>query len=229
MERQDIREFYTKGIEDYQKIEHLIKVNSYHQLNKNVQKGQILFTGSSLMEQFPVRELCLSQNINKIIYNRGIGGFTTDDFLSVIDTVLFDLSPSKVFINIGTNDIRYKEDSTEWLPHLTDNLHLLFKQCKEKLPTTQFYLMAYYPVNAIFAQKYRKDMADVFKIRNNQNITLANKHLQQIADLFDYTYIDCNQGLTDEAGNLKEEYTVDGMHMYPHAYSIVLNNMKPYL
>ena len=76
------------------------KARNFQILNRNVSKGQILFTGSSLMEQFPVAEIARNHGLDKIIYNRGIGGYTTDDFISEIDTVLFDLAPSKVFINI---------------------------------------------------------------------------------------------------------------------------------
>ena len=39
------------------------------------------------------------------IYNRGVSGLNTDEFLENIDTLLLDLEPSKIFINIGTNDI----------------------------------------------------------------------------------------------------------------------------
>ena len=60
---------------------------SYQDLNKVARKGQILFTGSSLMEQFPINEIAMSMGVNKIIYNRGIGGTTTDEFLEHIDTV----------------------------------------------------------------------------------------------------------------------------------------------
>lgn len=82
-------------------------------------KGQILFTGSSLMEQFPITEIARNHGIDKIIYNRGIGGYTTDDFIAEIDTVLFDLAPSKLFINIGTNDMRPREDGQDWAVHLS--------------------------------------------------------------------------------------------------------------
>ena len=90
----------------HMKKEQAGKVRSYRALNRVAKKGQILFTGSSLMEQFPVAELAASHDLGKTVYNRGIGGTTTEDFLREIDTVLFDLEPSVVFINIGTNDIR---------------------------------------------------------------------------------------------------------------------------
>ena len=36
------------------------KLNQYRQLNAFVKKGQTLFTGSSLMEQFPIAEYCMN-------------------------------------------------------------------------------------------------------------------------------------------------------------------------
>ena len=42
------------------------------------------------MEHFPINELLMSKNINRIIYNRGVAGFTTDDFIQNMDTLVFD-------------------------------------------------------------------------------------------------------------------------------------------
>ena len=63
------------------------KAKNYKYLNKNVIKGQILFTGSSLMEQFPIAEISQNHGIQKIVYNRGTGGYTTDDFIAEINAV----------------------------------------------------------------------------------------------------------------------------------------------
>ena len=49
----------------------------YRILNEKVKKGEVLFTGSSLMEQFPIDELRMTEEIDAVIYNRGVGGFTT--------------------------------------------------------------------------------------------------------------------------------------------------------
>lgn len=117
-------------------------------LNPLAKKGQILFTGSSLMEQFPVEELRMSMDVKQIIYNRGIGGFTTDQFLDNIGPMLLDLSPSKVFINIGTNDINEKlAEDGDWLGRLIGNYEKILARIKEELPDCRVYVMAYYPVN----------------------------------------------------------------------------------
>ena len=51
------------------------KLARFRHLNPYVRKGQILFAGSSLMEQFPIYEFLLDFQLPYTIYNRGVGGF----------------------------------------------------------------------------------------------------------------------------------------------------------
>lgn len=204
------------------------KIRNYRYLNKFVKKGQILFTGSSLMEQFPVCELSSACGLDRLVYNRGVGGYTTDDFLREIDTVLFDLEPSKVFLNIGTNDLREREDGTDWMTHLLDNYEAILKLCRERLPQTEIYLMAYYPVNGEVSGGNPQAGA-MLKVRTNENIALVNGHISRLAKAYGYHFINVNQGLTDEKRNLKADFTVEGVHMFAEAYGVVFENLKPYL
>ena len=82
-----------------------LKIKRYREENKAAIPGQIVFTGSSLMEMFPINKLLKEHGDNTIIYNRGIGGFVSGELLKVIDVCATDLKPSKIFINIGTNDL----------------------------------------------------------------------------------------------------------------------------
>lgn len=204
------------------------KIRNYQYLNRSVKKGQILFTGSSLMEQFPVCELASACGLDKLVYNRGVGGFTTDDFLREIDTVLFDPEPCKVFLNIGTNDMREREDGGDWMERLLDNYESILKQSRERLPRTQMYLMAYYPVNGELSEGNPQAGA-MLKVRTNENIAAVNRRVSGLAKAYGYHFIDVNQGLTDEKGNLKAEYTVEGVHMFAEAYGVVFENLKRYL
>ena len=90
--------------------------------------------------------------------------------------------------------------------------------------------MAYYPVNETApgedAAEYLKYM---FINRTNENILTANKAVEKLAEEFGYHYIDVNDGLLDETGRLKKEYTIEGIHMYANGYCVVLENMKKYL
>lgn len=204
------------------------KVKNYQHLNRYAKKNQILFTGSSLMEQFPINEISMSDGLNKIIYNRGIGGTTTDFFLEEIDTVLFDLEPSKVFINIGTNDFAERKDGKDWRTHLLQNYENILQQIKSRLPETEVYMMAYYPVkedipgNEMIAEH-------MLKVRTNDNLNQVNQELEKLADKYGYHYINVNDGIKDINGRLRGDLTIEGVHMYAGAYQIIYGNLKQYL
>lgn len=204
------------------------KLQNYQYLNLYAQKHQVLFTGSSLMEQFPISELSISLGLGKAVYNRGIGGYTTDDFLKAIHPMLLDLCPSKVFINIGSNDMREWENGEDWMKHLLANYRTILTIARQELPLTAFYLMAYYPVNETFAS-LSPYHASMLKIRTNENVRHINRELARLADSFGQTYIDVSQGLTDESGALKKELTIDGIHMYSTAYRMIYQNLLPYI
>ena len=217
-------------MQEFFKQEQREKIDKYRILNEQVVKGQILFTGSSLMEQFPVNELLMTEKMNTIIYNRGVGGFTTDDMLENMDVQIFDTEPSKIFINIGTNDISNPTKSFEVvLERMLHNYEEILKQIQTRLPESKVYMMAYYPVNEMDKPVEGEWGKTLFVNRNNQNIPLANEAVKKLAEKYGYEYIDVNAGLTDENGRLKKEFTVEGVHMYANAYRIVFENMKPYL
>ena len=92
------------------------KVENYREKNKTVKPGQTVFAGSSLMEQFPIERFVSESNLDVTVYNRGIGGYTSEDLLYTVNECILDLKPSRLFINIGTNDLsmdRPVSDMTE--------------------------------------------------------------------------------------------------------------------
>lgn len=217
-----------KAMQDMFKDEQRKKVENYKQLNKFAKKGGTLFTGSSLMEQFPVNEYAMGAGITDVIYNRGIGGTTTDDFIREIDTVLLDLEPSKIFINIGTNDIRPRDDGEYWQEHLLKNYEYILTQIKEKLPNAIVYMMAYYPVNPDL-ENMAQWMKQAVATRTNEALIDTNAKVEALAKKFGYNYIDVNDGIKDEKGRLRADITVEGMHMYAGGYESVFEGIKKYL
>ena len=197
----------------------------YRQQNAYIRKGETLFTGSSLMEQFPITEYCLNEGL-PIAYNRGIGGYTTDEFLAAIDDVLLDVEPAKLFINIGTNDIRTMPEGEDWFTHLSANYRAICEIIRNKLPRTAVYMMAYYPVN-LDALQARAGQGPI--VRTNENVAKANEMVRALAAEFGFHYIDVNDGLKDETGSLKAEYTRDGIHFDSAAYRTVFDRLKQYL
>lgn len=224
MSQEEIRNFFINFMEREKKQ----KVLNFKFLNKNVKKGQILFVGSSLMEQFPINEMQHTLNLDKIIYNRGIGGTVTQDLLDSMDESIYQLEPSKIFINIGTNDLSFMDYKLE---NLISNYNEILTGISEKLPMAKVYVMAYYPVNAKadFSGVDRFRKIEMFSTRTNETIKEANSAVERLAEQHGFEFINVNQGLVDENGDLKQELSVEGVHMLPSAYEIVLENIKKYL
>ena len=198
----------------------------YAQQNQTAKKGQIVFVGSSLMEIFPIETMQENLHLDKVIYNRGIRATTTAELLQAMDLCIFDLAPSKIFINIGTNDVGFGVPEDVFLT----NYEEILRQIKEKLPDTKVYVMAYYPVNpaADFGEP-EAEHTSLFARRNNEILEEASAKVAGLAEKYHFSFINVNAGLADADGNLRKELTFDGAHMFPAGYEIVLENMKPYL
>lgn len=208
-------------------------VGSYKIRNQYAKKGQIVLTGSSLMEGFPIAEFQLNDlqdapGPKTILYNRGIGGFTTQDFLSNLEACVFDLEPAKIFINIGTNDIGMPDYK---LADLLSRYEEILIKIINRLPAARIYVMAYYPINAQvdFPGIDQNRKAEMFKTRTNANIIQANSELEKLAAKLGCQFINVNDGLSDDEGNLKAEFAIEGVHLWPNAYKLIFNNLKKYL
>ena len=143
-------------------------------------------------------------------------------FLAAIGPMLLDLRPDKLFINIGTNDIRDMPNGEDWFVHLSANYRKICGIIRDSLPDTVVYMMAYYPVNP------DRDNPGL-RVRTNGNIAKANAMVQALAEEFGFHYIDVNDGLKDERGNLQSEHTQDGIHFDAAAYRTVFERLKQYL
>lgn len=205
------------------KTDQELKVERYAQLNKTIKKGQIVFVGSSLMEMFPIEELLQEINSDRIIYNRGIGGYTTVDLLKVLDICVYDLLPSKIFINIGTNDL---SNPSIPISDIMSNYDRIISLIQHHLPNAVIYMMAYYPVNYDAATPAMKPC---LLTRTNDKINIANKRVQQLAQQHGVKYIDVNRNLKDSEGNLKAEYTIEGMHIKKEGYRAILDDIMVYV
>lgn len=200
-----------------------MKVERYREANKTARKGQVVFAGSSLMEMFPIEKLLKEHNDPPVIYNRGIGGFITDELMQVLDVCVTDLSPSKVFINIGTNDLSWESiPISQMIAHYDEILTTI----EEKVPGVKIYLMAYYPVNYEAATE---QMKECLKIRTNEKIALANEEVKKLAARHNQSYIDVNRNLKDEQGRLKAEYTIEGMHIKEEGYRVIYEDVMRYV
>lgn len=201
------------------------KLERFRRLNRYVKPGQILFVGSSLMEQFPIYEFLQDFDLPCKIYNRGIGGYTTRELLETLDVCVYDLRPAHVFINIGTNDLNGPDYRQE---DLIGRYAQILRDIREHLPETKLCLLAYYPVNTVVGSRIPY-MKAILEYRTNARIRAANEAVRALAEQFGAQFLDLNGPLYDERGELKAEYTIEGMHMYANGYQPVLEQLLPLL
>jgi len=202
-----IYRFYKKTIE-----------NVFTHLNKVAKPGSIVFLGDSITDFFRVNEFFPGA----YVINRGISGDTTDGVLNRLHESVYELSPSKVFLLIGTNDLGDKKP----VEYIAGNIKRIISEIKQNCPQTKIYLESVYPVSLSKDKKIKKFIVGN---RNNTDISRLNDMLKIIADEAEITYIDVYSHLVDESGNIKTEYTVEGLHLTIQGYSVVAGVLRPYV
>lgn len=200
-----------------------IKLRKFEKENKGVVMGETVLAGSSLMEMFPINKLLSEHNDSTIIYNRGVGGFVSKELIDAIDVCILQLKPSKLFINIGTNDL---SDSRISISQLMSNYEEIISRVESALPNVKIYLMAYYPVNYEAADE---SMKECLKIRNNDKLQAANAEVEKLALRHGQCYIDINRSLKDEEDRLKAEYTIEGLHINELGYRAIYDDFMKYV
>ena len=201
------------------------KLESYRQLNRLAKKGQAVFTGSSLMEQFPLNEMLQGEALPYLVYNRGMSGFVAPQLLQVLDVCVYELAPAHVFLNIGTNDMSrpdYRQEA------LLACYRRILEEILSHVPGVKLHLLAYYPVNPDL-EGQEGWAAEALRYRTNQVLREANQGVEALAREMGAEYLDLNAPLLDGQGRLRAQYTKEGIHLYPAGYQAVLGELLPVL
>ena len=198
------------------KMEKYRLAERYREENKSAIKGAIVFAGSSLMEMFPVEAFAKEEGTDfPVVYNRGLGGWRTEDMLATLEAQVTGLMPKRAFINIGTNDL---SDPSVSIDALMEHYDEILNRIEAEAPGVELILMAYYPINYDAADE---GMKACLRIRTNERIREANQAVEALAARHGARYMDFNAPLTDEQGRLKAEYTIEGMHIKEAGYRAI--------
>jgi lysophospholipase L1-like esterase len=198
----------------------ITKRNNYSFLNKKYTiDNQTVLLGDSITDFFNWYELFydFSKSTGQAVYNRGISGDTTDRLLERLQENVLNIKPKNIVLLIGTNDIGRGLP----LSLSIENLEKIIKSTKECCPDVNFIIEAVYPIN--------EKMRDRFEKRSNKKINEMNKEFIKLCQKYDCVWLDFTDKLKDKNGNLKEEYTFDGLHINAFAYEIVAENVIPLL
>lgn len=71
-----------------------------------------------------------------------------------------------------------------------------------------------------------KEKSDADKIFNNEGICARNDRIAQLADDQTVFYIDMNEVVCDEQGNLRDDLTFDDLHLFGSRYGIWVDFLK---
>ncbi|MDB5206130.1 MAG: family lipase [Flavisolibacter sp.] len=174
------------------------------------QKKAIVFLGNSITERGVWSELLPGE----IIMNRGIGGDNTFGVLARLNDVI-QYKPKKIFLLIGINDIG------RGLPVdvISNNYRRIIEQVRTGSPKTKLFVQSVLPLNEkILKAEYLKGKRD--------SIIKLNTAIQAMAKEAKITYIDLHPVFEDAPEILKENLTIDGIHLKPSAYVVWVNYLK---
>jgi lysophospholipase L1-like esterase len=156
------------------------------------------------------------------VLNRGIGAdiignaLPEDDkrgILRRLDNSVFDCAATDVFLLIGINDLGAGRN----VEVMEEGYREILKRIHDKAPSIRVHVQALMPTSGRFA-------------KHNAPVLDFNLRLQKLAAEFGYDFIDLHKLMADENGELKSEFTRDGLHLTDPAYAVwraeVLKTMK---
>ena len=188
--------------------EHLWK--RYDRLNQLAKAGGTVFLGDSLVEYCPLSELL---QLDGPVYNRGVHGVTTLDILSHLKEQVIGLKPKRLVLWVGINDLRlYSPEET------LDHLRRLVETIRQAIPDCAIFVQSLLPVNF---ERFPRDQ----KGRNSQTIAQVNAGLPVLADHVFAVPVE----LFDDQGRLRQELSVDGLHLTVDGYLPLLKVWQEYL
>lgn len=178
----------------------------YEKSNENIE--EIIFLGDSIISYYQLNKYFNNDNL----INRGIPGDTTVGVINRLDQI-YQLKPKVVIINIGLNDIARYNDSSDLIVKRILRLRYLLET---NIKDVKVYILSLTPV----LKNHKISNIRYTKNRNNDIINKINDKLIIYTKI-----IDTNSCLKDENGNLKLEYTVDGLHLSNKGYQILTNKL----
>ena len=189
------------------------KMENFELLNRSAKENQVVFIGDSIIELFPTYELFADKD--KIVYNRGISGDTSDRMLERMDKNCLNINPNVVYILVGTNDIAKNIDHST----IIDNISKSIDKCKEN-GVQKIIVSGLYPVNKAIN-------SNMVGSRTNEEILELNSKLQVLVKNKSVVYSDVFDCLKDSQGNFDKEYTYDGLHPNAKGYLVITNTIMP--
>ena len=190
----------------------------YRELNQiSVIEPDIIFIGDSIIEYYPLQELL---GKSKTIVNRGIRGYQTGLLRENLDVHLYGDAVDQIVLLIGTNDIGKDVPMTVAL----NNLESVIQTITRDYPLSQIKLVSILPVNE------GEEFKQTVYIRTNEKIKAWNKAYHDLASAYmQVEFVPVFENLLNQKGQLKADYTTDGLHLSVAGYQALSSTLKKYI
>lgn len=143
------------------------ELSRFSQMNEVSSTNGVVFFGSTSFNEMPLAELSRDYDLEEKVYNRSISGLTIADVDPVLDDCVLNLSPKKVFISIGEEDVEKEGfNEKEFLAKYEWMLYSIHDKCD-----AQIYIVSVLSRMAIASR--------------------INERLSKLAKETGCTYIDC--------------------------------------
>lgn len=181
------------------------RVRAFREQNEVFQN--VVLLGDSITEGFDVPKLLPGRRV----LNRGIGGdvignaLPADDkrgILARLDESVFNCSATDVFLLIGINDL----GSGRQPEVMEQGYRQILERIKKESPRVRVYVQSVLPCRGQYA-------------KHNANVLDFNERLKKLATEFGYDYLDLHALMADDKGELKAEFTGDGLHLNAAGYA----------
>ncbi len=205
----------TKSIYPDRLLEHRHKrIAEFKQENSNLtEPNYIVLLGNSLTEGFHVNKYFPSLPM----LNRGIvadhTGIEGEGILQRLDESVYKCRPSLVLLLIGVNDLADKTYSPRQIAFGTEKI---IRQIQEFNADIKIYLQSALPATGKYAHL-------------NSLIIEYNHLLQNVAERANTPFINLHPHFTNNSGELKSDYTRDGIHLTDAGYAVWKELLQPYL
>jgi lysophospholipase L1-like esterase len=161
--------------------------------------GEVIFAGDSLIAAGPWSEFYST------IHNRGIGGETTSGLLGRLDEITED-RPRRLILLIGANDLAAAVAPAR----VVANYRAILERVRAESPATEVVAIGLLPINRTIPNGPSYTLTEVQEV---------NRRLKELVGEFPRArFLDLTDLMTDEAGNLRPEYTPDGLHLTTEGY-----------
>lgn len=168
----------------------------------------VVLLGDSITEGFEVPRYFPGRRV----LNRGIGGdvignaLPADDprgVLRRLDNSVFDCAASDVFLMIGINDL----NSGRTVDTMEAGYRELLQRIKAQAPLVRVHVQSVLPTRGQYAKQ-------------NAPVREFNRRLEKLAAASGCDFVNLHALFTDERGELKAEYTMDGLHLTEPGYRV---------